>query len=318
MRLGAQMSSAGGLFRVFARGHEVGCESIMMFTKSNRQWNANELTTEQIEAFREAANDHDRVWPVAVHASYLINLASPDGELWERSVAALVEEVRRAGLLGIPTVTFHPGAAVDGDEEGGLARIAKGVSRVLQETMDVAPHTALCLETMAGQGSQLGHRFGHLAAIIEQAAPDDDVQERLRVCMDTCHIFAAGYDIRTPEGYEVVMAEFDEVVGLERIACFHLNDSVHPLGSRKDRHAHIGEGELGLAPFAAFLNDPRWASHPGHLETPKVLKIPPKTKRGKTKEVDMDPVNLKTLRGLVTTSHTGRRRSRKKRPKVRL
>ena len=208
--------------------------------------------------------------------------------MFDKSYAALKVEVERAGLLGIPHLTFHPGNAVDGDEEAGLKRIAKGLKKLIKETKKTAPHTHICIETMPGQGSQLGYKFEHIATMLDKAGGD----ERLAVCLDTCHIFSAGYDIRTEDGYLQTMKAFDDIVGLERIKCFHFNDSKHDLGSRKDRHEHIGQGYIGETCFACFLQDPQWASHPAHLETPK------RRKTDDGESIEMDPVNLETLRRL--------------------
>lgn len=288
MRLGAQMSTAGGLYTAFQRGHDAGCDSMLIFTKSNRQWAAKPLLDEDIEAYQSAVSTYSHIHPVAVHASYLINVASSDPELWEKSYQALKVEVERAARLGIELLTFHPGSYMAADEATGLANIARALRRLLAETAETAPNVVICLETMAGQGTNLGHKFEHLAYLLEEAGPS----ERLGVCFDTCHVFAAGYDLRTPEAYAATMAEFDRVVGLEHICCFHFNDSKHELGSQKDRHEHIGRGHIGLAGFANFLNDPRWADYPAHLETPKT------EKDDEGNEVDMDTVNLATLRAL--------------------
>ena len=287
MRLGAQMSVAGGLYRAFARGDEAGCDSIMIFTKSNRRWQAKALTADDVAAYRDEQKAYEHIDPVAVHASYLINVGSPDPELWEKSYRALKIEVERAAAIGAPLLTFHPGAYTEADEETGLANIARALNRLLAETEESG--VTVCLETMAGQGTTLGHRFEHLAYLLEAT----DHHPRLGVCFDTCHVFAAGYDIRTPAAYEETMAEFDRIVGLDRIRCFHFNDSKYGLGDKRDRHAHIGEGFIGREGFANFVNDPRWAEHPAHLETPKT------EEDEEGNEIEMDPVNLEVLRALV-------------------
>ena len=289
MRLGAHMSAAGGLFKAFARGDEAGCDSMLVFTKSNRQWNAKPITDKDVAQYRKAAENYPHIHPVAVHASYLINIASPDDELWEKSYQALKDEVERAAAFDIPLITFHPGSFVSSDAESGMARIAKGLKRLLQETAESAPNTTVCVETMAGQGTNLGHSFEQLATILNEVGEHD----RLGVCFDTCHVFAAGYDIRTPETYAETMAAFDNTIGLDKIKCFHFNDSKHELGSNKDRHEHIGEGFIGKSGFANFVNDPRWADHPAHLETP----VTEEDEDGN--EIEMNPVNLKTLRDLI-------------------
>ena len=289
MRLGAHMSAAGGLFKAFARGDEAGCDSMLVFTKSNRQWKAKPITDKDVEKYRKEAAEYDHIFPVAVHASYLINIASPDDALWEKSYTALKDEVERAAAFDIPLLTFHPGSFVSSDEEAGMARIAQGLKRLLEETAVSAPNVTICVETMAGQGTNIGRSFEQLAHILNLVGD----HERLGVCFDTCHVFAAGYDIRTPEAYAATMDAFDKTVGLHKIKCFHLNDSKHELGSNKDRHEHIGQGHIGKAGFANFVNDPRWAKHPAHLETPKT------EEDDEGNEIEMDPVNLKALRDLM-------------------
>lgn len=288
MRLGAHISTAGGAYRSFERAREATCESLLIFTKSNRQWAAKALTDDDISRYRTAVTEYADLYPTSVHASYLINIASPDPALWEQSYAALREEVERAAALGIELVTFHPGSYMISDEEAGLDAIARALGRLLDETAETAPNSIICLETMAGQGTNLGGHFEHLAAIIARAGGS----ERLGVCFDTCHVFAAGYDIRTPEAYAATMAEFDRVIGLERIRCFHFNDSKHGLGEGKDRHEHIGRGQIGLAGFANFVNDPRWADHSAHLETSPTEDAEDGT------VTDMNQVNLAALRQL--------------------
>lgn len=290
MRLGAQVSTAGGVFKAFQRGEDIDCDSIMIFTKSNRQWKAKPLTEKDVNAFLQAADDHDQIHPVAVHASYLINVGSSNHTLWEKSYQALKIELERAEALKIPYLTFHPGAFVDADEETGLENISRALRSVLKETDGYS--TTLCLETMAGTGTTLGYRFEHLAYLLEHGQIPGK-HDRLGVCFDTCHVFSAAYDIRTPDAYEETIAEFDRVVGLERIKCFHLNDSKHDFGARKDRHEHIGRGTIGLNGFANFINDPRWKDHPAHLETPK------KDQDDEGHEIEMDPVNLIALRELI-------------------
>jgi deoxyribonuclease-4 len=290
MRLGAQVSTAGGLKKAFQRGDEIGCDSIMIFTKSNRQWKAKPLTDKDIDGFKDAAKEYAHIHPVAVHASYLINTGSSDDELWEKSYQGLKVEVKRCEALGIPFLTFHPGAYIKADENTGLNNIARALRRLLEETAGY--QTTVCLETMAGTGTTLGFRFEHLAQLIEDGQTGQSFG-RLGVCFDTCHVLAAGYDIRTPETYEATLSEFDRLVGLDQIKFFHLNDSQYELGARKDRHAHIGEGAVGLSGFENFVNDVRWTDHPAHLETNKTKED------DDSNEIEMDPVNLATLRGLI-------------------
>lgn len=289
MRLGAHISTAGGAFKAFERAHEAGCDSMLIFTKSNRQWNAGPITEEDVQKYKEAAQKYAQIHPVAVHASYLINIASPKPDLWEKSYMALKDEVERAAQFDIPFLTFHPGSYMESDVQSGLGLIARGLVRVLEETAVSAPNTIICLETMAGQGTNLGCEFEHLASLLEQVGHND----RLGVCFDTCHVFSAGYDIRTPEAYEQTMAQFDQIIGLDKIKCFHLNDSKFALGSNKDRHEHIGDGQIGLQGFANFVNDPRWAAYPAHLETPKT------ETDDDGREIEMDAINLKRLRDLI-------------------
>ena len=289
MRLGAHMSTAGGAFTSFKRAEEATCDSMLIFTKSNRQWKAKPLTDEDIQQYKEAQQEYSHIHPVAVHASYLINIASPDEALWEKSYQALKVEVERCGQLGIPLINFHPGSYVKSSEEAGMNQIVRGLKRLSAETETSAPDTIICLELMAGQGTNLGCTFEQVAFMLAEAGPD----ERLGVCLDTCHIFAAGYDIRTPEAYAATMADFDRIIGFDQLKFFHLNDSKHELGSNKDRHEHIGQGFIGTAGFANFVNDPRWADHPAHLETPKA------ETDDEGNETEMDPVNLATLRGLM-------------------
>ncbi|MGB3714799.1 MAG: deoxyribonuclease IV [Candidatus Promineifilaceae bacterium] len=290
MRLGAQVSTAGGLFKAFERGHDLGCESIMVFTKSNRQWKAKPLLDDDIQKFQAKGAEFANIHPVAIHASYLINVGSPEEELWEKSYQSLKVEVERADVLSIPLLTFHPGAHMNTGEEAGLENIARALRRLLRETD--GSETMVCLETTAGTGTTLGYRFEHLAYLL-QNGQEANQSGRLGVCLDTCHIYAAGYDIRTPDAYRNTMEEFDAVVGLDEIKCFHFNDSKYELGKRGDRHAHIGEGAIGLDGFANFVNDPRWSEHPAHLETAK------KEETDDGEEIEMDPVNLDTLRKLI-------------------
>lgn len=289
MRLGAHMSAAGGLFKAFKRGHDVGCDSMLVFTKSNRQWKAKPITEDDVKKYKKEAEKYKELYPVAVHASYLINLASPKPELWEKSYLALKDEVERAAAFDIPLITFHPGSYMKSDEESGLERIAQGLVRLMADTAVSAANVTVCLEVMAGQGTNLGYKFEQLAHIIEAAGN----HERIGVCFDTCHVFAAGYDIRTADTYQATMTEFDNVIGFDRLKCFHFNDSKFELGSKKDRHTHIGDGYIGLEGFANFVNDGRWAEHPAHLETPKTEEAEDGT------EIEMDAVNLSRLRDLI-------------------
>ena len=276
------MSIAGGYFRAVERAHEAGCDCVQLFTKNNNQWRAKDLTDEDAERFQEAL-ERLKIGCPASHVSYLINLASPDETLWARSVESLEVELLRAERLGIPSVVIHPGAFTDSSEEAGIGRIVAALDAVHRRTAGIK--ASVLLENTAGQGSSLGWRFEHLGAIVAGAAEP----QRLGVCIDTCHAFVAGYPLDTSQQYSAAMDQLDRAVGLGRIKAFHLNDSKQPLGSRVDRHAHIGQGHLGIEPFRHLLNDPRFRQVPMYLETAK-------------EEVDgepMDVVNLRTLRGLV-------------------
>ncbi len=289
MKLGAHISAAGGLYKTYARAKEKACETMMVFTKSNRQWRAKPITDNDVAKYQVEKAAHKTITPVAVHASYLINMASPKDDLWEKSVQALKIEIERSAVYNIPFLVFHPGSYTKSSEKAGMERIATGLRRLLEETKPLTSAPLICLETMAGQGTNLGSTFEQLAYIIEQAGGD----KRLGVCMDTCHIFAAGYDIRTADAYEDTMAQFDGSIGLDRLKFFHFNDSKFELGQHKDRHAHIGEGFIGLDGFANFINDSRWDDHAAHLETPKIKELDDGAK------IEMDIVNLATLRTLT-------------------
>jgi deoxyribonuclease IV len=259
--IGAHMSIAGGLSKAFERGQSVECRTIQIFLKNSNQWKAKLLTEQDKILFREAQNKSG-IHPVAAHDSYLINLASPDSELYQKSITAFMEEMGRANFLGVPYLVLHPGAHVGSGVEAGIARIAEALNQALARVD--APVTIL-LENTAGQGSGLGYRFEELASIMEKIKEDG----RVGICLDTCHAFAAGYDIRTKEGYASVMREFDRLIGVEKIRAFHVNDSKKELGSRVDRHAHIGKGFIGLEGFRCLINDKRFMKIPKILETPK-------------------------------------------------
>lgn len=280
--LGAHLSIQGGLHRAIERGEALGCTAVQLFTRNNVQWKAKPLTADAVARFR-AAWGASAIGPVVAHANYLIDLASTDRRVRRLSAAGLEVEFRRAAALGVPWVVLHPGHHLGAGEEAGLRQAAEMASRALDATSGLA--VGLLLETTAGQGTCLGHRFEHLAWLLEAIEP----AERLGVCFDTCHVFAAGYDLRTARGYRRVMREFDRVVGLGRIQAFHLNDAKGELGSRLDRHAHIGKGELGLTPFRCLLRDRRFAHVPKLLETPKE----------DARRKDWDKVNLATLRRLA-------------------
>jgi deoxyribonuclease-4 len=279
---GAHMSVAGGLHEALLAAHRYQCQTVQLFTKNANQWNAKEITPDQISLFRKTLRGSGLKSPMA-HDSYLINLASPDEGLYRKSIEAFVVELQRAEVLGLSYLVTHPGAHVGEGEPAGLARVAAAIDEVHGRCAGFK--VEILLENTAGQGSTLGHRFEHLAEIIGAVAEPG----RLGVCFDTCHAFAAGYPLATETGYREMTGEFDRVVGLKRLKVFHLNDSLKPFASRVDRHAHIGEGEIGLEPFRWLVNDPRFRDRPMVLETPKDAPDRP----------DMDAVNLATLRGLL-------------------
>jgi deoxyribonuclease-4 len=256
------MSIAGGLDRAPLRGKQVGCDTIQVFTKSNRQWRAKRISDQEVEAFK-ANLAATGIGPVVAHDCYLVNLAAPRRAVWKKSVAAFRVELEGAERLGIPYLVTHPGSHAGAGEAEGMRRVAEALN-VLHAALPGAG-VRILLETTAGQGSSLGHRFEQLAAILAGV----DQADRVGVCLDTCHVFAAGYDIRTRDGYRKTVEDLDACLGLRRLQAIHLNDSKGGLGSRVDRHEHIGEGRLGLAPFRRLLNDPRLRRVPMILETPK-------------------------------------------------
>jgi deoxyribonuclease-4 len=282
MKFGSHMSISGGLYKAFDQGVRAGCDTIQIFSKNQQQWRAKPLTDEDIAKYR-AEQERTGLGPVVVHDSYLINLAAPGDELWEKSIAAFADELDRCAALGIPYLVTHPGAHVGSGDEAGLARVAAAINRIFAEGHGAG--VTILLETTAGQGTSLGWRFEHLAALI--AGIENRAQ--VGVCVDTCHILAAGYDIRTAEAYAATFAEFDRVVGCDRIRAFHVNDSQKDLGSRVDRHAHIGEGFVGLEGFRALVNDVRFAELPAILETPK------------GDDLAEDIANLAKLRSLIAS-----------------
>lgn len=279
--LGAHMSIEGGLHRAFERIRLVKGESLQIFSKNQRQWSAPSLSDSEIQQFKEAWQQWGK-GPVAVHDSYLINLANPDTKKSNRAVGAFAEEISRAGLLSIPYLIMHPGSHVGAGVENGLKHLTVNLDRAFEKAEDTTSVMVL-LETTAGQGTGLGSSFEELAHVISNSK----YRDRLGVCFDTCHTFAAGYDISTKNGYKKTFSDFDAIIGLARLKFFHLNDSKKELGSRVDRHAHIGKGEIGLAGFRLLMNDPRFTKHPMVLETPK----------GKDLKEDME--NLKLLRSLI-------------------
>jgi len=287
--LGAHLSIAGGLPRAVDRAEASGCQALQIFTKSAGQWRARDLPREEIALFRRRVRE-TRIRPVIAHNSYLINVAAADTALRHKSIAALRDELDRADALGLYGLVMHPGSYTSGTERGGLGLIADALAAILESRPD--GRTRILLEQTAGQGTNLGHRFEHLAEIIDRLGGS----RRVGVCLDTCHLLAAGYDLCSEEGYRETFAQFGRIVGFPRLKAFHLNDSKKPCGSRVDRHEHIGKGCLGLEPFRRLVNDPRFTTLPMLLETPK-LDTPASRRRS-----DADPLdrrNLKLLESLI-------------------
>ena len=259
--IGAHVSASGGIANAPLRAREIGARAFALFTKNQRQWRAKDLSEKEITAFKKNLADcgfkPEHVLP---HDSYLINLAHPETDKRQKSLDAFIDELERCEQLGLTKINFHPGSTLRqiSDEEG-LNLVAQAINTALAKTTTV---TAV-IENTAGQGSNLGHRFEHLKAIIDQV----EDKSRIGVCLDTCHTFAAGYDLRTPETYEQTMQEFDNIVGFSYLKGMHLNDAKSTLGSRVDRHHSIGRGNLGLEPFRLLMQDPRLDNIPLILET---------------------------------------------------
>ena len=283
MKFGAHESIAGGVFNAIKRGQTATCDTIQMFNKSNAQWKAKVLTTSEIDKYF-ALIEETGITVACSHSSYLINIASPNPALNKKSMLALKEEVERCNLLKIPNLVFHPGAHVGSGLENGIKAIAENINKIFDSVKDNG--VTLCLETTAGQGSTIGVTFEELAAIMAQV----DDKDHVGVCVDSCHIFAAGYPISDPKEYKQTMKQFDDVIGLDKLRVFHLNDSKKEFGSRRDRHEHIGKGFIGLEAFRNIVNDKRLKHIPMVLETPK----------GDDLKEDIE--NLKVLRSLVGSS----------------
>lgn len=279
--LGAHMSIAGGLPRAVERARAVEATALQVFVKSSNQWAARPFAPGEAAAFRRAAREAGIEGKILAHASYLINLASPDEALWERSAAALAIELDRCEALAIPWLVLHPGSHVGAGIEAGIDRVARALDRALARRRRKG--TGVLLEITAGQGNTLGSRFEELAAVIGKTRRRD----QLGICFDTCHALAAGHEFRDARSYRAMMREIDRSVGLERLRGFHLNDSKADLGSRLDRHEHIGRGRVGLEAFRLILTDARFAEVPMVLETPKA------------EDLAEDRVNLGVLRALA-------------------
>jgi deoxyribonuclease-4 len=258
--IGAHMSIAGGYEKAIERGESIGCTAIQIFTKSNRQWGAKEITTEEASLFKKTA-EQSSIRSIIAHASYLINLGSPDATVTKKSVTALIHELQRCDQLEIPFLVLHPGSCLELPRDTCLQQIIHGIDHALETAV---PKTMLLLETMACQGSSVCGRFEEIATVINSTK----YLQSIGVCLDTCHVFAAGYDLRDPKSYEHTFNEFDRIIGLKKLKAFHFNDSKKGLGSHVDRHEDIGKGELGLEAFRLIMNDDRFKSIPKILETP--------------------------------------------------
>ncbi|HEX8229953.1 MAG TPA: deoxyribonuclease IV [Chloroflexia bacterium] len=291
MKLGAHMSIAGGYYKALELGQKNCCTVVQLFTKNASQWAGKPLSDDDCRTFMQF---RDTV-PFAnadlvAHDSYLINLASPDDVLWEKSIAAFAHELDRCEALGIPNLVTHAGAHMGSGEERGLERIAAAIERVVGERP--GQDVMVLLETTAGQGTSLCYAFEHLASVRDFLSPS--ARERVGVCWDTCHLLAAGFDYSDEYKYERMVESFDRIVGLDTLRAIHMNDSKKGLGSRVDRHEHIGKGALGLEPFRFIMNDPRFENIPKILETPKGGDKGPDGK-----PIEMDPINLEALKSLV-------------------
>jgi deoxyribonuclease-4 len=301
VRIGAHMSIAGGVSKAVDRAVAHGCESLQIFTKNASQWRGKPLDPAEVRVFRRRV-DETGITPVVSHASYLINLATTFPVLREQSLAAFVDEMERADALGLLGVVIHPGTCTAGSEADALRLIAEGIRHAFRERP--RRRTMVLLEHTAGQGRTVGHRFEHLAAIIDHL----DGAPRVGVCLDTCHLVAAGYDITTAAGHRDTFEAFDRIVGLDRLRAFHANDSKKPCGSRVDRHEHIGQGCLGTEPFRRILNDPRFGGLPMMIETEKSRGA----ERAGTIVADpLDLRNLETLRRLREPRRRGFRTARR-------
>jgi len=277
--LGGHMSIAGGMYKAIVRGQEIDCTAIQIFTKSNRQWAGKKLTKEDIDLFKQTWKDSG-VRSIIAHTTYLINIGSPNPDIAKKSMSALEDELLRCESLGIPYLVLHPGSYVQGTVEDSMDQIAAILDEIFERNKG---KTKILLETMAGQGTSVGYRFEQLGQIFAKSAH----KKRLGVCLDTCHVFAAGYDFCTKKGYKEVFNAFDTHIGLHRLKAFHINDSKKDLGTRVDRHEDIGKGKIGLEGFQLLFNDERF------FDIPKVLETPEGTLESYAK-------NMKVIKGLLT------------------
>ena len=278
--LGAHMSTSGGVHTAVDRATSIGCTALQVFTKNNNQWNAKPLTDDDIQNYKRKIADAS-IAPVVAHDSYLINLCATNPDILKKSRAALIDELTRCEQLGIRLLNFHPGAHGGAGEEEGIKGIIESLNIAHNKTKGF--EVLSVVEATAGQGTAIGYKFEHLEKIINGV----DEPKRMAVCIDTCHIFTAGYELRTEEGYAKTFREFDDIVGINRLAAFHVNDSKKGLGAHVDRHEHIGHGMIGTQGFAFLMNDKRFINIPKILETPK------------SDDLHEDVENLRVLRGLV-------------------
>ncbi|MGM0470675.1 MAG: deoxyribonuclease IV [Bacillota bacterium] len=277
MKTGAHLSISGGVDKSVKRAEELGADAVQLFAKNPRGWSGKSLTAEAVEQFATKRSELESLATI-VHANYLTNLATPKDELYQKSKASLKDDIRRADRLGIDYVVFHPGNHTGSGVEAGIKRINQALQEILA---DVEPETKLLLENVAGAGTEIGQNWSELLQMVEGISLD-----QVGVCLDTCHAFAAGYDLRTKSGIDQLLVEIDDTFGLENLPVLHVNDSKGELGNHKDRHYHIGQGEIGLEGFKYLINRPALADKIFILETP-------------VDEHGDDELNLKTLRGLV-------------------
>lgn len=279
------MSISGGKFKALVRGKEVGCEAIQVFIRNVRGWASKPFEQKEIDEFIEKKKEIKDIWPVITHNSYLINLASQDKEKLEKSYNAMLDELTKAEQLKIEYENMHPGVILKENPDLSSKEAMNQISKQLNKLMVASKNSniKILLETTAGQGKGLGHKFEHMKYIIERIKDKD----RIGVCFDTCHSFAAGYDFTSEKKYNDMWKDFDDIIGLKYLFAFHLNDSINECGSRVDRHAHIGQGKIGKKAFGFFVNDERFKDHPGILETPK------------GKDLKEDIMNLGILRSLI-------------------
>jgi deoxyribonuclease-4 len=274
------MSIAGGVHCAVERAVSIGCTTMQMFVKNNNQWRGKELTVDDVSTYKTLLRESS-IGPVVVHDTYLINLCAVNEDILRKSRGALKDELDRCEMLGVEYLNFHPGSHMGAGEDDGVKRIAESLNIIHRQTGGYRVRSVI--ETTAGQGTAIGYRFEHLRQIIDLV----EQKERMAVCLDTCHVFAAGYDIVTEAGYEQTFREFDSVIGLDRLVAFHVNDAKRERGSRVDRHEHIGKGMIGKAGFRLLMNDDRFKTIPKILETPK------------EPEMKEDIINMKVLRSLV-------------------